>query len=59
MSEMVQEQSRSSVAIDQNAKGEPAVKVKVYAETGEVDAVDAAAAKAVEVYKRVVSEVGA
>lgn len=52
-------ESRSSVAIDQNAKGEPSVKVKVYADSTDINAVDAAAQKAVEVYRRVTAEVGA
>lgn len=58
MSEMVSE-SRSSVEIGQTAKGEPVVKVKVYAETLDLTAVDVASAKAVEVYKRTCQEVGA
>jgi hypothetical protein len=58
MSEQATE-ARSSVAIDQTAKGDPTVHVKVYAETLDLDAVDVAAAKAVEVYKWTCAEVGA
>jgi hypothetical protein len=58
MSEFATE-SRSSVEIGQTAKGEPVVKVKVYADSLELDAVDAASTKAVEVYKRTCQEVGA
>jgi hypothetical protein len=58
MSEMVPE-SRSSVEIAQTAKGDPVVKVKVYAATVDLDAVDAAAAKAIELYRSTCQEVGA
>ncbi len=50
---------RSSVAIEQNSKGEPAVKVKVYVGEPGVDNVDHAALKAVAVYRQVVAEIGA
>jgi len=43
-------ESRSSVEIGTNAKGEPVIKVKVYAATTELEAADAAATKAVQVY---------
>ena len=52
-------ESRSSVEIKQNAKGEPAVSVKVYAETASLHGADAAAEKAIELYRSVVAEVGA
>jgi hypothetical protein len=58
MSEMVSE-SRSSVEIGQTAKGDPVVKVKVYAETLDLEAVDEAAAKAITVYRSTCQEVGA
>lgn len=52
-------ESRSSVEIKQNAKGEPAVGVKVYAETLDSAGVEAAAVKAIEIYHQVVAGVGA
>lgn len=58
MSEVTHE-SRSSAQISQNSKGEPAVSVKVYAESTSAAAIDAAAEKAVEVYRKLVAEVGA
>lgn len=51
--ENVVSESRSSVAIEENAKGDPVVKVKVYAATTDIDAVNDAWRKAVEVYKDV------
>ena len=52
-------ESRSSVEIKQNAKGEPVVTVKVYAATLDDAGVDEAAAKAVATYQQVCGEVGA
>lgn len=51
-------ESRSSVSVDQNSKGEPAVKVKIY-EGFDEELVDAAQAKAISVYKATVTAVGA
>jgi len=45
--------------VKQNAKGEPSIEVKVYAATGDVDAIDEAADKMVAIYKRLLAEVGA
>ena len=43
-------ESRSSVAIEENAKGDAIVKVKCYAATTDVDAITAAADMAVKTY---------
>ena len=43
-------ESRSSVEIAENAKREPIVKVKVYAATTELDAIDAVWRKTIKVY---------
>jgi len=48
-------EQRSSVQITENAKGDPAITVKAY--THDLDALDAARAKAVEVYKATVQDV--
>lgn len=50
-------ESRSSVEISTTAAGKPLVKVKVYAESTTVDAVDAAAMKCVKTYKDVQANV--
>jgi len=46
-------ESRSSVEIADNSKGEPAVKVKVYADSVDLAAVDTAGQKALQVYNDV------
>ncbi len=48
--ENVTSESRSSVAIEENSKGEPIVKVKCYAASTDIDAIDEAATKAVKTY---------
>lgn len=50
-------ESRSSVKIGQNAKGEPVIEVKVY-DNFEPDAVKATQAMAVELYEATVLAVG-
>ena len=45
-------ESRSSAAITQNSKGEPSCSVKVYADSTDLDAIDAAVDKALEQYAR-------
>ena len=49
--------SRSSVEIAENAKREPIVKVKVYAATTDIGAVDEAAMKAIQTYHDVKANV--
>ena len=51
-------ESRSSVKISQNAKGEAVVEVKLY-DNYQDDAVHATQAKAVELFKATVAAVGA
>lgn len=48
--EYQQGEQHSSVAISENSKGEPSVTVKVYSH--DLDTLDAAREKAVEVYKQ-------
>jgi hypothetical protein len=50
-------ESRSSVEISTTAAGKPLVKVKVYAASTEIGAVDEAAMKAVQMYKDVQANV--
>jgi hypothetical protein len=50
-------ESRSSVEISTTAAGKPLVKVKVYAASTEISAVDEAAMKAVQTYKDVQANV--
>ncbi len=50
-------ESRSSVEISTTAAGKPLVKVKVYAATTDLEAVDAAAMKAVKTYHDVQANV--
>lgn len=50
-------ESRSSVEISTTAAGKPLVKVKVYAASTDVDAIDAAALKAISTYKDVQANV--
>lgn len=52
-------ESRSSAEIAQNSKGEPVVKVKVYADKAGMDAVREAVDKALEEYKRILAELAA
>lgn len=44
-------ESRSSVEISENANGDVQIKIKVYADSIDLAAVDAAAQKAIQVYK--------
>jgi hypothetical protein len=53
--EHVQGEQHSSVAISQNAKGEAQVTVKAYSH--DLDTLDAARVKAVQIYKATVAEV--
>jgi hypothetical protein len=53
--ELQQIEQRSSVKIEQTAKGDPTVKVTAY--THDLDKLDAAREKAVEVYKATVAAV--
>lgn len=50
-------ESRSSVEISTTAAGKPLVKVKVYAATTDLEAVDAAAMKAIETYHNTTANV--
>ena len=50
-------ESRSSVEISTTAAGKPLVKVKVYAASIDLEAVDAAALKAISTYKDVQANV--
>lgn len=49
-------EQRSSVKITENAKGEPAVSVSAY--THDLDNLDAARSKAVEIYKATKQDLG-
>ena len=49
----VQQEGRSSVEIATTAAGKATVRVKVYAETLDLDAVDSAAVRAIKVYNDV------
>lgn len=52
-------ESRSSVEISTTAAGKPLVRVKVYADSVGIEAADAAAAKAIELYHSTNLGVGA
>lgn len=53
------QEGRSSMGIEQNSKGEPAVKIKLYSDSNDFAALDATANKLVEMYRGLVAEVGA